>query len=64
MRAHFFQVIKTHDLPEDVAPRYVIIQNTVPITILGRNMSVIFMNFVVIVHVMKSLNRRIILKLT
>jgi hypothetical protein len=23
MRVHFFRIIKTHDVPEDVAPRYV-----------------------------------------
>jgi hypothetical protein len=28
MRVHFFRIIKTHDIPEDVAPRYVIESGT------------------------------------
>jgi hypothetical protein len=30
MRVHFFRVIKTHDVPEDVAPRYVVIHSGTP----------------------------------
>lgn len=34
MRVHFFRVIKTHDVAEDVAPRYVIIKSRTSLKIL------------------------------